>query len=109
METQLIIIGAGPGGYEAAVQAAAAGLQTVIIERDALGGTCLNAGCIPTKCLCHTAEVLAESRHSEALGITAADVPPTAHPLSIPVPGSLITGTEKKPATISIADLMRDD
>ena len=46
---------------------------------------------------------------AEALGITAADVPPTAHPLSIPVPGSLITGTEKKPATISIADLMRDD
>lgn len=74
METQLIIIGAGPGGYEAAVHAAAAGLQTVIIERDALGGTCLNAGCIPTKCLCHTAEVLAESRHSEALGITASEV-----------------------------------
>ncbi len=52
----LIIIGAGPGGYETAVRAARAGLQTVIIERGPLGGTCLNAGCIPTKCLCHSAE-----------------------------------------------------
>lgn len=74
METQLIIIGAGPGGYETAVHAAKAGLQTVVIERGALGGTCLNAGCIPTKCLCHTAEVLAETRQSAALGITAAEV-----------------------------------
>ena len=55
-ETNLIIIGAGPGGYETAVRAAKAGLQTVIIEKAALGGTCLNAGCIPTKCLCHEAE-----------------------------------------------------
>lgn len=74
MQTQLIIIGAGPGGYETAVHAAKAGLQTVVIERGPLGGTCLNAGCIPTKCLCHTAEVLESTRHSEALGITAGDV-----------------------------------
>ena len=52
----LIIIGAGPGGYETAVRAAKAGLQVVVIEREHLGGTCLNAGCIPTKCLCHSAE-----------------------------------------------------
>ena len=52
-EVNLIIIGAGPGGYETAVKAAKAGLKTVIIEKAALGGTCLNAGCIPTKCLCH--------------------------------------------------------
>ncbi len=52
----LIIIGAGPGGYETAVRAAKAGLQVVIIEKEHLGGTCLNAGCIPTKCLCHSAE-----------------------------------------------------
>ena len=56
----LIIIGAGPGGYETAVKAAKAGLKTVIIEKAALGGTCLNAGCIPTKCLCHSAEVYDE-------------------------------------------------
>ena len=56
MKTDLIIIGAGPGGYETAVRAAKAGLQVVIIEKEHLGGTCLNAGCIPTKCLCHSAE-----------------------------------------------------
>ena len=56
MNTDLIIIGAGPGGYETAVRAAKAGLQVVIIEKAHLGGTCLNAGCIPTKCLCHSAE-----------------------------------------------------
>lgn len=61
-EVDLIIIGAGPGGYETAVKAAKAGLKTVIIEKAALGGTCLNAGCIPTKCLCHSAEV-----HDEVL------------------------------------------
>ncbi len=54
----LIIIGAGPGGYEVAVRAAKAGKQVVIFEAKALGGTCLNEGCIPTKCLCHSAEVL---------------------------------------------------
>lgn len=58
MNTDLIIIGAGPGGYETAVRAAKAGLQVVIIEKEHLGGTCLNAGCIPTKCLCHSAEGL---------------------------------------------------
>lgn len=58
MNTDLIIIGAGPGGYETAVRAAKAGLQVVVIEKEHLGGTCLNAGCIPTKCLCHSAESL---------------------------------------------------
>ena len=52
-----IIIGAGPGGYEAAAIASARGESVVLIERDMLGGTCLNRGCIPTKCFCHTAEV----------------------------------------------------
>lgn len=56
MNTDLIIIGAGPGGYETAVRAAKAGLSVVVIEKEHLGGTCLNAGCIPTKCLCHSAE-----------------------------------------------------
>ncbi len=66
MNTDLIIIGAGPGGYEAAVRAAKAGKQVVIFEAKALGGTCLNEGCIPTKCLCHSAEVLSsDNRHPE--------------------------------------------
>jgi len=73
-QADLIIIGAGPGGYETAVRAAKRGLQTIIIERGPLGGTCLNAGCIPTKCLCHSAEVLEEVRSAASLGITSTEV-----------------------------------
>ena len=69
-EVNLIIIGAGPGGYETAVRAAKAGLKTVVIEKAALGGTCLNAGCIPTKCLCHSAEV-----HDVVVAARFADAP----------------------------------
>lgn len=65
----LIIIGAGPGGYETAVAAAKAGLQTVIVEAEKVGGTCLNVGCIPTKCLCHTADVARLSREAQAVGV----------------------------------------
>ena len=56
--TDLIIIGGGPGGYEAAGYAAKHGLNVVIIERGNVGGTCLNVGCIPTKTWCHEADVL---------------------------------------------------
>ena len=56
--TDLLIIGAGPGGYEVAVAAAKRGLNVTVVEEKHLGGTCLNEGCIPTKCLCHTAEQL---------------------------------------------------
>ncbi len=52
----LAVIGGGPGGYESALKAACLGMKTVLIERDALGGTCLNRGCIPTKTLLHGAE-----------------------------------------------------
>lgn len=58
MKTDLIIIGAGPGGYHAAVYAARQGLEVTIIERKHVGGTCLNSGCIPTKALCHDASLL---------------------------------------------------
>ena len=70
----LIIIGAGPGGYEAAVEAAREGKQVLVIERSHFGGTCLNEGCIPTKCLCHSAEVLDEVRQAATLGVQTADV-----------------------------------
>lgn len=53
MKTDLLIIGSGPGGYRAAGYAARNGLSVVVAERDQAGGTCLNAGCIPTKCLAH--------------------------------------------------------
>ena len=55
MQTDLLIIGAGPGGYRAAELAAKQGLQVVIVEQDEVGGTCLNRGCIPTKCYVHSA------------------------------------------------------
>lgn len=74
MNYNLIIIGAGPGGYEVAVEAAKEGLQVLVVEKHALGGTCLNEGCIPTKCLCHSAEVLDEVREAAVLGVNAADV-----------------------------------
>lgn len=65
----LIIIGAGPGGYETAVHAAKSGMQVAIIEAKKPGGTCLNEGCIPTKCLCHSAEILDEAKEGDTLGI----------------------------------------
>ena len=72
-ETDLIIIGGGPGGYETASEAASAGLKVVLFERDKLGGTCLNRGCIPTKCLCATAKRLNDIRKAADLGVSAAD------------------------------------
>ena len=55
----LIIIGGGPGGYEAAIEASKVhGMKVALVENRALGGTCLNRGCIPTKTLLHTAEAL---------------------------------------------------
>lgn len=65
----LIIIGAGPGGYETALEAAAAGKHVALIEERAAGGTCLHEGCIPTKCLAHSAEVLESVRQSATYGI----------------------------------------
>ena len=54
----LIVLGGGPGGYVAAIKAAQLGLKTALVEKEALGGICLNWGCIPTKALLKTAEVL---------------------------------------------------
>jgi dihydrolipoamide dehydrogenase len=55
----LVVIGGGPGGYVAAIRAAQSGLQTAIVEKEALGGVCLNWGCIPTKALLKSAEQMA--------------------------------------------------
>jgi len=70
MKSDMIIIGAGPGGYELAAEAAQHGLQVVLVERDLLGGTCLNRGCIPTKALCRNAEVVNLVRESAQWGVT---------------------------------------
>jgi len=69
MKTDLIIIGAGPGGYATAAQAAAKGLSVTIFEAEEFGGTCLNKGCIPTKSFCKNAEVLDNLKEAESYGI----------------------------------------
>jgi dihydrolipoamide dehydrogenase len=69
-DTQVVVIGSGPGGYSAAFRAADLGLKTVLIERyDTLGGVCLNVGCIPSKALLHAARVVAEAEEMSAHGI----------------------------------------
>lgn len=65
----LIIIGAGPGGYTAAIAAAQHGMKTALVEANKTGGTCLNRGCIPTKTLLHSAELYREMKNAESLGI----------------------------------------
>ncbi len=73
LECDLLVLGAGPGGYSAAFRAADLGLKVVIVERYAtLGGVCLNVGCIPSKALLHVASVMDEVKHFEALGVTFA-------------------------------------
>lgn len=71
-EVDLIVIGGGPGGYELAAEAAAAGRKTVLIERDTVGGTCLNRGCIPTKCLCASAKRFSDIASADEMGIAGA-------------------------------------
>ncbi|MDX6287877.1 MAG: dihydrolipoamide dehydrogenase [Frankiales bacterium] len=67
----LVILGAGSGGYASALRAAELGLRVVMVERDKVGGTCLHRGCIPTKALLHAAEVADSTRESEAVGVKA--------------------------------------
>lgn len=74
MNSDLIIIGAGPGGYEMAAEAAQHGLQVTIIEKAQAGGTCLNRGCIPTKALCRNAEVVNLLKEAERWGVRTGEV-----------------------------------
>lgn len=66
----LVIVGAGPGGYEAAIRASQLGMKTALIERGEVGGTCLNRGCIPTKALLHAAESWRALQHFPELGLS---------------------------------------
>jgi dihydrolipoamide dehydrogenase len=67
----ILVIGSGPGGYVAAIRAAQLGLRTAIVERDQLGGICLNWGCIPTKALLRSAEIYHYMTHAKDFGLTA--------------------------------------
>src|SRR6202011_5109954 len=78
-KTQLLVLGAGPGGYTAAFRAADLGLQVTLVERwPSLGGVCLNVGCIPSKALLHAAKVIedadAMSEHGISFGAPAIDL-----------------------------------
>src|SRR2546421_6605122 len=70
----VIIIGSGPGGYVTAIRAAQLGFKTAIIEREYLGGICLNWGCIPTKALLRSAEIYHYLQHSNDYGLSAEKV-----------------------------------
>ena len=73
LECEMLVLGAGPGGYSAAFRAADLGMKTLIVERYAtLGGVCLNVGCIPSKALLHVANVMEEAEHMAACGVTFA-------------------------------------
>lgn len=70
IDMKMIIIGAGPGGYETALLAARRGVEVVLVEAGPVGGTCLNEGCIPTKAFCRNAEVLDGLREASEFGVT---------------------------------------
>jgi len=69
LNVDILVIGGGPGGYTAAIRAAQLGFEVGLAERDEMGGVCLNWGCIPTKSLLHTADVLREATHAADLGL----------------------------------------
>lgn len=71
LKTQLVVLGAGPGGYSAAFRAADLGIETVLVDaRDTLGGVCLNVGCIPSKALLHVAKVIDDAKEMAAHGVS---------------------------------------
>ncbi len=73
MAYDVVIIGSGPGGYPAAIRASQFGFKTAIIERESLGGICLNWGCIPTKALLKSAQVFDYMKHADSYGLSASD------------------------------------
>lgn len=75
-KAQVVVIGAGPGGYVASIRAAQLGASVVLVEKDKVGGTCLNRGCIPTKCLLASTHVLDVINKAEDFGVEVKDVQP---------------------------------
>src|SRR5580765_1308632 len=70
----LVVLGGGPGGYVAAIRAAQLGMRTAVVEREHLGGICLNWGCIPTKALLRTSELYHLMHHLDQFGLSAKDI-----------------------------------
>jgi dihydrolipoamide dehydrogenase len=88
----VIVVGGGPGGYVAAIRAAQLGASVTVIEKEHLGGTCLNIGCIPTKCLLHSAELMEDIRtQGREIGVEVEGVKvnfPRSSPTKTPSPSS---------------------
>jgi dihydrolipoamide dehydrogenase len=76
-EAKVVVVGAGPGGYVASIRAAQLGASVVLVEKDKVGGTCLNRGCIPTKCLLASTHVLDVIREAEDFGVDVKDAQPS--------------------------------
>lgn len=70
----VVVIGAGPGGYVAAIKSAKLGMKTAVIEEREVGGTCLNRGCIPAKAMIHASTLYREIKEADRFGISASDV-----------------------------------
>ena len=96
MDFDLVIIGSGPGGYVAAIRGAQLGLNVAIVEKDALGGICLNWGCIPTKSFLRSAEILKIIQSSEKYGIKNTKI-------NIPENKPIASSLSHKPKFISSA------
>src|SRR3546814_3822534 len=77
----VIVLGSGPGGYVSAIRCAQLGLKTAIVERERLGGICLNWGCIPTKALLRSGEVMHQMKHAKDYGLAAENI--TADPEAV--------------------------
>ena len=74
MNYDVIVLGSGPGGYVTAIRASQLGLKTAVVEKESLGGVCLNWGCIPTKSLLKNAEAMDLINASESYGIAVKDI-----------------------------------
>ena len=102
MEKSVIVIGGGPGGYVAAIRAAQLGSSVTVVEKEHLGGTCLNVGCIPTKCLLRSAELLEDMR------TRGADLGVKADNLTVDFPQVIAHKTQvSKQLTMGIAGLLK--
>ena len=73
IEVDTLVIGSGPGGYVAAIRAAQLGQKVTIVEKGTIGGVCLNVGCIPSKALIAVGHRYENAKHSDEMGITAAE------------------------------------
>ena len=91
----VLILGAGSGGYACALRAAQLGLRVGLVEKGNLGGTCLHVGCIPTKALLHAAEVADSARESEQFGVTRHASRASTWPASTPTRTASSSGSSR--------------